>query len=95
MPIEAPWSEKKALDYLRTQEREKGLSLHSVWRHWKTGGTYQVVLLSLDELTLAPLVHYQSLEHPDKVAWTRLATRFLENVKNGLDWTPRFRREDA
>jgi hypothetical protein len=89
------WNEKKAIDYLKAQATERGLILGSVWRHGKTDNTYQIVLFSLDEKTLAPLVHYQPLDHPDALPWTREATVFLENVKNGLDWVARFRREDA
>jgi hypothetical protein len=89
------WNEKKATDYLKDRATARGLTLHSVWKHWKTGNLYQIVLFSLDEKTLAPLVHYQSLEHPETLPWSREATVFLENVKNGLDWVARFRREDA
>jgi len=89
------WTKEKALAYLKAQEIERGLTRHSVWRHWKSGGVYRVVLLSVDEATMTPLVHYQSTEFPDASAWTRPATVFLENVKNGLDWVARFRREDA
>lgn len=91
----AAWNEKKAIDYLKDQALDRGLTLGSTWKHWKTGTLYQVVLLTLDEKTLAPLVHYQSLEHPEAMPWTREATVFLENVKSGLDWVARFRREDA
>jgi hypothetical protein len=95
MPPEPEWTEKKALVYLRNQEIEKGLTLDSVWRHWKNGGTYQVVLFTLDEVTGVPLVHYQSLERPQELPWTRPVPVFLETVKSGLDWIARFRREDA
>lgn len=92
---ERVWTEEKALAYLKTMAAERGLTLHSVWRHWKTGHAYQVLFFSVDEATLAPMVNYQRVDSPEATVWSRKAEVFLENVKNGLDWTARFRREDA
>lgn len=89
------WTVDKALAYLKNAAIERGLTPHSVWRHWKAGHAYQVLFVSVDEETFAPLVHYQRVDEPEAPVWTRRAEVFLENVKNGLDWIARFRREDA
>lgn len=59
----------------------------SVYRHYKTGHAYEVLLLSTDEASLRTLVHYTryGAEHDGKV-WTRTQENFIGLVypKNPL-----------
>ena len=56
-----------------------------VYRHRK-GGEYVVFGHTVDEATLAPLVHYYSLTKQTR--WTRTIVNFVEDV----DGRPRFER---
>jgi hypothetical protein len=56
------------------QERLAALRLQlGIYRHYR-GGLYCVFAVSLDEDTLAPLVHYYSYEK--KTRWTRTLVNF-------------------
>lgn len=68
----------------RDLARAMALCPIGVYGHRK-GGTYAVFSHSVDETTLAPLVHYFSFEKHTR--WTRTVENFLEIV----DGAPRFR----
>jgi hypothetical protein len=48
------------------------------YQHYK-GPFYRVFAVSLDEETLEPLVHYESLTH--RTCWTRKMSNFMEVVE--------------
>ena len=54
------------------------------YQHYK-GPFYWVFATSIDEATLAPLVHYESLTHG--TCWTRTIDNFTEKVQG----VPRFK----
>jgi hypothetical protein len=47
------------------------------YQHYK-GPFYRVFAVSIDEETLEPLVHYESLAH--RTSWTRKMSNFTETV---------------
>lgn len=49
-----------------------------IYKHYK-GPAYEVTGVSIDESTLAPLVHYTSLSHG--TSWTRTLENFTEEVE--------------
>lgn len=57
----------------------------STWRHYN-GGLYEVLLITIDEATLAPLVHYRSLTYGSRM--TRTLANWHEDVPGH---GPRFR----
>jgi hypothetical protein len=59
------------------------------YQHYK-GPYYRVFAITLDEETLAPLVHYESLLH--HTFWTRTLKNFTEEVTlEGGETRPRFK----
>jgi hypothetical protein len=75
------------------QEKLKveGLSL-GLFQHYK-GPQYEAFALSIDELTLEPLVHYRSLAHG--TSWTRTVKNFIEEVEVDGKKVPRFAKVEA
>jgi hypothetical protein len=74
----------------RAQENLREVHLpFGVYRHYK-GGLYVLFATSVDESTLAPLVHYYSLEK--KTRWTRTRGNFMERDVGSFDdhEVPRF-----
>jgi hypothetical protein len=58
------------------------------YKHHK-GPLYEATGVSIDEATLAPLVHYTSVSHGTR--WTRTLENFTEEVDVGGEKKPRFR----
>lgn len=51
----------------------------TLWRHRKTGHTYRVVLVALNEADLTPVVIYERVEPGERsTPWVRPVTEFLD-----------------
>jgi hypothetical protein len=72
-------SKETALLYIAAS----GVLPGQTWRHVKTGGTYRVVAVAIEEATLVAVVVYKG---HDEIMWTRPLHAFLEVV----DGHPRF-----
>lgn len=57
------------------------------WRHYKTGGVYQVIATAILESTLEPAVVYAG---KDGVVWVRSMSIFLGRARQGDALVPRF-----
>jgi hypothetical protein len=52
------------------------IEAHTLWRHKKTGGIYQIVTLAKIEATMQNAVVYRSIEHHG--TWVRPVSEFLD-----------------
>lgn len=59
-----------------------------IYRHWK-GGFYIVYSLSIDEVSMQPLVHYYSCKK--KTRWTRTRAVFTSEAEESTVRAARFR----
>lgn len=80
------------LSRARASVRTCGLNVGDWWQHAARGTTYVIVLLTLDEATLAPLAHYRDILTPDEVPWSRPAADFQALVEVDGAVRPRFTR---
>ena len=55
-------------------------SLYGVYKHYKTGKYYEVLLISNGGGTLKPLVHYVRYDNADAQVWTRTIENFCSHV---------------
>jgi len=54
-----------------------GVRAGQLWHHNKTGSTYRVVALSVDEVRLVPVVTYEGHPNNERRSWTRDLDVFL------------------
>jgi hypothetical protein len=61
----------------------------SRWRHYRTGGVYEIVALSLDEGSRSPVVTYRNLA--SGLAWTRRLEEWSQELLGPAGkYVPRF-----
>jgi hypothetical protein len=74
-------AKQASLDRIHTS----GVLPGQIYRHYKSGNTYTVVAVGLNESDLEPLVHYRAVDDPAAIVWTRLLHVFTGRVlDNGL-----------
>ena len=88
----APVGSDEELMRARAAVRSCGVAVGDWWRHSKRGTVYVIVLLTLDEATFTPVVHYRDVTAPpDEIPWSRAVTEFLGNIVVDQDeLVPRF-----